>query len=224
MMSIGLLVDLNQKNESPRADIYHRLARASLCEMNLMDEPNLDLIQTLVRHPFPLYAIIFTGFSVLHDLVSPHFLRQESGRGLCLEHHGTRCEISPKREPPPSPTLSLASLNISPLVGSSCVTLQSHRRSPLTAVLLPDRDGNRWKVIPEESQRRRMLFWELLNLDARLVCTTSFFALPLDLCPRHFPSDVHPRYVSIMSIVAVHRTQPLRCTSSRVPNHVSIAP
>ena len=61
-MSIGLLVDLNQQNESPRADVYHRLARASLCEMNLMDEPNLDLIQTLVRYPSPFHAIIFTGF------------------------------------------------------------------------------------------------------------------------------------------------------------------
>lgn len=61
MMSIGLLVDLNQQNESPRADAYHRLARASLCEMNLMDEPNLDLIQTLVRHPLRNSVVIFTG-------------------------------------------------------------------------------------------------------------------------------------------------------------------
>ena len=61
MMSIGLLVDLNQKNEPPRADVYHRLARASLCEMNLMDEPNLDLIQTLVRHLLPIHPITFTG-------------------------------------------------------------------------------------------------------------------------------------------------------------------
>jgi hypothetical protein len=49
MMAIGLLADLNQQNESPRAEVFHRLARASLCEMNLMDEPSLDLLQTLVR-------------------------------------------------------------------------------------------------------------------------------------------------------------------------------
>lgn len=48
MMAIGTLVDLKQPNDSPRAEMYHRLARASLCEMNLMDEPSLDLLQTLV--------------------------------------------------------------------------------------------------------------------------------------------------------------------------------
>ena len=100
MMSIGLLVDLNQKNESPRADLFHRLARASLCEMNLMDEPNLDLIQTLVRHPSFNSCPHLHSPSVLHDLVSSDFLRQEPGRRLCLEHHGTRREIGPKRELP----------------------------------------------------------------------------------------------------------------------------
>lgn len=48
MLAMGTLVDLNQPNDSPQAEVYHHLARASLCEMNLMDEPSLDLLQTLV--------------------------------------------------------------------------------------------------------------------------------------------------------------------------------
>ncbi|KAF9221478.1 hypothetical protein BS17DRAFT_784812 [Gyrodon lividus] len=44
------------------------------------------------------------------------------------------------------------------------------------------RDGNRWKVIPEESQRRRMLFWELLNLDARLALS---LGRPPSICLDH---------------------------------------
>ena len=32
-----------------------------------------------------------------------------------------------------------------------------------------DRNGNKAKVIPEEAEKRRALFWELLYLDARLV-------------------------------------------------------
>lgn len=32
-----------------------------------------------------------------------------------------------------------------------------------------DRNGGKSKVIPEEVEKRRSLFWELLYLDARLV-------------------------------------------------------
>jgi hypothetical protein len=220
MMSIGLLVDLNQKHESPRADLYHRLARASLCEMNLMDEPNLDLIQTLVRRSLSnschhLHRLQF--YMIWYLLI---FSDKSQAVAYAWSIMGLAVKLAQSVSSLAKSILGLAD-PLSP-VGSSCVTLSSRIavRSPPPSL---DRDGNRWKVIPEESQRRRMLFWELLNLDARLVCATSFFAVPLDLCPRHFPSDVPPHYVSITSIVAVHRTQPLRCTSSQVPNHVSIA-
>jgi hypothetical protein len=128
MMSIGLLVDLNQKHESPRADLYHRLARASLCEMNLMDEPNLDLIQTLFYMIW--YLLIFSDKS---QAVAYAW----SIMGLAVK---------------------------------------------LAQSLGLHRDGNRWKVIPEESQRRRMLFWELLNLDARLALS---LGRPPSLCLDH---------------------------------------
>ncbi|KAG9315613.1 Choline/Carnitine o-acyltransferase-domain-containing protein [Chiua virens] len=130
MMSIGLLVDLNQQSEPPRAELYHRLARASLCEMNLMDEPNLDLIQTLFYMIW--YLLIFSDKS---QAVAYAW----SIMGLAVK----------------------LAQSVSPL---------------------PHRDGNRWKVIPEESQRRRMLFWELLNLDARLALS---LGRPPSICLDH---------------------------------------
>jgi hypothetical protein len=35
-----------------------------------------------------------------------------------------------------------------------------------------DRDAPRMKGIPEEHEKRRSVFWELLNMDCRMVCTT----------------------------------------------------
>lgn len=32
-----------------------------------------------------------------------------------------------------------------------------------------DREGSRIKRIPEEDEKRRFIFWELLNLDCRMV-------------------------------------------------------
>ena len=34
-----------------------------------------------------------------------------------------------------------------------------------------DRDAPRMKGIPEEHEKRRSVFWELLNMDCRMVCT-----------------------------------------------------
>lgn len=97
MMAIGLLVDLEQRNESPRAEVFHRLARASLCEMNLMDEPSLDLLQTLVRWSHHLSCGCTNEIIVLHDLVPSYFLRQESSGSICMEYHGTCREACSKR-------------------------------------------------------------------------------------------------------------------------------
>ncbi|KAG1880645.1 fungal-specific transcription factor domain-containing protein [Suillus tomentosus] len=138
MMAIGLLVDLNQPNESPRAEVFHRLARASLCETNLMDEPSLDLLQTLFYMIW--YLLIFSDKS---QAVSYAW----SIMGLAVK--------------------------LAQSVGL-------------------DRDGNRWKVIPEEAQRRRMLFWELLNLDARLSLS---LGRPPSLCLQHVDCR-RPSYTS----------------------------
>ncbi|KAG2145884.1 fungal-specific transcription factor domain-containing protein [Suillus clintonianus] len=138
MMAIGLLVDLNQQNESPRAEVFHRLARASLCETNLMDEPSFDLLQTLFYMIW--YLLIFSDKS---QAVSYAW----SIMGLAVK---------------------------------------------LAQSLGLHRDGNRWKAIPEESQRRRMLFWELLNLDARLSLS---LGRPPSLCLQHVDCR-RPSYVA----------------------------
>ncbi|KAG1749298.1 hypothetical protein EDB19DRAFT_1681874 [Suillus lakei] len=136
MMAIGLLVDLNQQNESPRAEVFHRLARASLCETNLMDEPSFDLLQTLFYMIW--YLLIF------------------SDKSQAVSYAWS-------------------------IMGLAVKLAQS-----------VDRDGNRWKVIPEESQRRRMLFWELLNLDARLSLS---LGRPPSLCLQHVDCR-QPSYAS----------------------------
>ena len=41
--------------------------------------------------------------------------------------------------------------------------------------MLLDRNGEKSKVIPEEVEKRRSLFWELLYLDARLVSSQHLF-------------------------------------------------
>jgi hypothetical protein len=41
--------------------------------------------------------------------------------------------------------------------------------------ILLDRNGEKSKVIPEEVEKRRSLFWELLYLDARLVSPNILF-------------------------------------------------
>ncbi|KAL4080941.1 hypothetical protein J3A83DRAFT_4085274 [Scleroderma citrinum] len=129
MMATGTLVDLNQPNDSPRAEIYHRLARASLCEMNLMDEPSFDLLQTLFYMIW--YLLIFS----------------DKSRGVAYAWS---------------------------IMGLAVKLAQS-------VSFLSHRDGNR-KVIPEESERRRMLFWELLSLDARLALS---LGRPPSICLDH---------------------------------------
>ena len=44
-----------------------------------------------------------------------------------------------------------------------------------------DRDAPRMKGIPEEHEKRRSVFWELLNMDCRMVCTTRLSGQPRPL-------------------------------------------
>ena len=46
-----------------------------------------------------------------------------------------------------------------------------------------DRDAPRMKGIPEEHEKRRSVFWELLNMDCRMVCMTVRW---IDLAPDFF--------------------------------------
>jgi hypothetical protein len=49
LMAIGLQVDVSQRVDNPRADVYHALARATICETPIMEHPDMDLMHTLVR-------------------------------------------------------------------------------------------------------------------------------------------------------------------------------
>ncbi len=45
-----------------------------------------------------------------------------------------------------------------------------------------DRDKPRLKTIPEEDEKRRAVFWELLNMDCRMVrCSHAFFLNTSDM-------------------------------------------
>jgi hypothetical protein len=55
VLAIGTHVDLDQAPGSPTAEAYYHLARASLCEISLLEEPNFDLLQALVCFDTPLF-------------------------------------------------------------------------------------------------------------------------------------------------------------------------
>lgn len=53
VLAIGVQVDTKQIVDSPRAECYHSLARAALAEMPIMEHPDVELMQCLVRMRFP---------------------------------------------------------------------------------------------------------------------------------------------------------------------------
>jgi hypothetical protein len=48
-LSIGSLVDLKRPLGSLHGEAYHHLARAAVCEIPLMEEPDFDVLHALVR-------------------------------------------------------------------------------------------------------------------------------------------------------------------------------
>jgi hypothetical protein len=48
VLAVGCLVDLNQPSDCPDAEKYHHLARASLCEIPIMEDTNIDAVVALV--------------------------------------------------------------------------------------------------------------------------------------------------------------------------------
>ena len=47
-LSIGSLVDLSRPLGSLNGEAYHHLARAAVCEIPLMEEPDFDVLHALV--------------------------------------------------------------------------------------------------------------------------------------------------------------------------------
>jgi hypothetical protein len=77
-LSIGSLVDLGRPLGSLHGEAYHHLARAAVCEIPLMEEPDFDVLHALVslrlRYSMPRgkkkVQTNYFGPQVLHDLVS----------------------------------------------------------------------------------------------------------------------------------------------------------
>ena len=73
-LSIGSLVDLTQPIGSLHGEAYHHLARAAVCEIPLMEEPDFDVLHTLVSHSSHRIAKILIRV-VFHDVVSLDIFR-----------------------------------------------------------------------------------------------------------------------------------------------------
>lgn len=77
VLSIGSLVDLKKPLGSLHGEAYHHLARASVCEIPLMEEPDFDVLHALVRPSVTFCSAesaLMIAAPVLHDLLPPHFL------------------------------------------------------------------------------------------------------------------------------------------------------
>ncbi|KAJ6621837.1 hypothetical protein B0H10DRAFT_2432116 [Mycena sp. CBHHK59/15] len=114
VLSIGSLVDLSRPLGSMHGEAYHHLARAAVCEIPLMEEPDFD----------ELHALFF--------MIWYHLVFSDNRKAVGY------------------------AWNLMGFVAKLAQGLGLHR------------DGSRLKVIPEESERRRAIFWELLNLDCRM--------------------------------------------------------
>ncbi|KAF7299600.1 4Fe-4S ferredoxin-type domain-containing protein [Mycena chlorophos] len=114
VLSIGSLVDLSRPLGSLHGEAYHHLARAAVCEIPLMEEPDFDELHAL-------------SIMIWYHLV---FSDNRKAVGYAW--------------------------NLMGFVAKLAQGLGLHR------------EGSRLKMIPEESERRRAIFWELLNMDCRM--------------------------------------------------------
>lgn len=126
ILAVGCHVDLNERSgaiangpqdlerKTQLAEHYHQLGRASLCEIPIMEETNVDVILALFWETW--YLLVFSD--------------RKKASGYAWGIMGL--------------TVKLAQ------------SIGLHRNS------------GKAKVIPEEVDKRRTLFWELLHLDARL--------------------------------------------------------
>ncbi|KAF8073426.1 hypothetical protein FPV67DRAFT_1477758 [Lyophyllum atratum] len=128
ILSIGSLVDLNRPLGSLYGEAYHHLARASVCEIPLMEEPDFDV----------LHALFF--------MIWWHLIFSDNKKAVGY------------------------AWNLMGFVAKLAQGLGLHRDNP------------RLKGIPEEDEKRRAVFWELLNLDARMSLS---LGRPPSICLRH---------------------------------------
>ncbi|KAG6853952.1 hypothetical protein C0991_012276 [Blastosporella zonata] len=128
ILSIGSLVDLSRPLGSLYGEAYHHLARAAVCEIPLMEEPDFDV----------LHALFF--------MVWWHLIFSDNKKAIGY------------------------AWNLMGFVAKLAQGLGLHRDNP------------RLRGIPEEDEKRRAVFWELLNLDARMSLS---LGRPPSICLRH---------------------------------------
>ncbi|KAG6889813.1 hypothetical protein C0992_003928 [Termitomyces sp. T32_za158] len=116
ILAVGCLVDLSHRlPDSPDAERYHQFARASLCEIPVMEETNVETITALFYEIW--YLLVFSD--------------KKKAAGYAWGLMGLTAKLAQ--------------------------SIGLHRNS-----------AGGVKGIPEEVEKRRSLFWELLYLDARL--------------------------------------------------------
>ncbi|KAJ3862360.1 hypothetical protein EV359DRAFT_45366, partial [Lentinula novae-zelandiae] len=134
VLSIGSLVDLNKPLGNLYGEAYHHLARASVCEIPLMEEPDFDTLHALF-------------FMIWYHLI---FSDNKKAVGYAWNLMGFVAKLA-------------------------------------QGVSYTDREGSRIKRIPEEHEKRRFVFWELLNLDCRMSLS---LGRPPSICLAHV--DIKP--------------------------------
>ncbi|KAG6889881.1 hypothetical protein C0995_013855 [Termitomyces sp. Mi166 len=128
ILSIGSLVDLSRPLGSLYGEAYHHLARAAVCEIPLMEEPDFDV----------LHCLFF--------MIWWHLIFSDNKKAIGY------------------------AWNLMGFVAKLAQGLGLHRNSL------------RRRGIPEEDEKRRAVFWELLNLDARMSLS---LGRPPSICLRH---------------------------------------
>ncbi|KAL0581180.1 hypothetical protein V5O48_000870 [Marasmius crinis-equi] len=144
VLSIGSLVDLERPLGSLHGEAYHHLARASVCEIPLMEEPDFDTLHALF-------------FMIWYHLI---FSDNKKAVGYAWNLMGFVAKVG----------LSF-----------------SANFSRLKVILGLHRESSRMKHIPEEHEKRRSIFWELLNLDCRMSLS---LGRPPSICLAHI--DIKP--------------------------------
>ncbi|KAM6493617.1 hypothetical protein JOM56_009978 [Amanita muscaria] len=137
VLAIGSLVDLSKPLGNVYGEAYHHLARAAVCEIPLMEEPDFDVLHTLF-------------FMIYYHLI---FSDNKKAVGYAW--------------------------NLMGFVAKLAQGLGLHR------------DGSRMKRIPEEFERRRAVFWELLNMDCRMSLS---LGRPPSICLAHVDTKP-PSYI-----------------------------
>ncbi|KJA21980.1 hypothetical protein HYPSUDRAFT_202474 [Hypholoma sublateritium FD-334 SS-4] len=132
-LSIGSLVDLNRPRGSLHSEVYHHLARAAVCEIPLMEEPDFDVLHTLF-------------FMIWYHLI---FSDNKKAVGCAW--------------------------NLMGFVAKLAQWLGLHRNKP------------QLKVLPEEDDKRRAVFWELMLMDCQMSLS---LGRPPSIQPAHV--DIKP--------------------------------